>query len=95
MHELRKPQYCIDWTCAAAKIAADTQGLINSRDPIEARMAEFRWYRLRFCTEQLGELSDGRHSPRRAKIDCGCAVDERLRVRAAARIAALPALNPR
>jgi hypothetical protein len=93
MHELRKPQDSIDGARTTAEVTANALRFVDRRNSVEACLAELSRDGLRIFPEKLCKLSNSRITAWRAKVDCGCAVDERLRVRSAARVPALPALN--
>src|SRR5690606_3612680 len=85
----------IDRARAYAQVAADAERLVYAGDAIEARAAAARVERQRIAPEQRREPLHRLLAARRAAIDVGRAAGDRRRVRPAAWIAALAALDPR
>src|SRR5690606_28186526 len=85
----------VDRTGARAEIAADAERLVDTRNPLHARVAEAGIERARIAAEELGERTNRRLAPGRAAVDVCVAFEDRLGIRPTPRIAALRALYPR
>lgn len=95
VHHLLDSDDGIDRAGACAEVAANADGLVDYRGVVETGLAQRRIELERFATEKICELPDRLRASRGAEVD-GCAIlGDRVRVRPAAGVATLRALNPR
>src|SRR5690606_13737979 len=88
VHHVRYADDRVDRTGARAEIAADAERLVDTRNPLHARVAEAGIERARIAAKELGERTNRRLAPGRAAVDVCVAFEDRLGIRPTPRIAA-------
>jgi hypothetical protein len=95
MHLLPRAKNGVHGAGLNAERAADTQFFVDDRDQFGFLYAPFRIERLGLPVQEIRQRTNSGLSAGRAPVDIGISGDNGLRVRSAARIAALAALGLR